>query len=247
MPGVTTGVLLATVEEPLRVSVELIVLVVTCSFSESTDVQEVVRKLLAELPAEGTQDVMGTGGAVLTVLQVIAWKPLAALGVASMQEAVATNVVVVSGAQLVTTAFGPMPGVHAATTIGPVLTGVQLICVNKFAGSLLCGTQDAAAIPTELLLVEQVVVVKLLPAFGPLGVQFATGTFVVTTADGQLVVVNALPALGPLALQVATGTFVVITGAGQVVVVQLLADVARLAAQMPATVTDVGTGQVVVV
>jgi hypothetical protein len=42
---------------------------------------------------------------------------------------------------------------------------------------------------------------------------------VVTTAAGQVVVVKLFAAVGPLAVQVATGTLVVTAGAGHVVVV----------------------------
>lgn len=58
----------------------------------------------------------------------------------------------------------------------------------------------------------------MFPAVGPLAVQVATGTLVVTTGAGQVVVVYALAAVGPLGVQVATGILVKLFVA-QVVVV----------------------------
>jgi hypothetical protein len=47
---------------------------------------------------------------------------------------------------------------------------------------------------------------------GPLGVQLATGTLVVTSGAGQVVSVHPLPALAASGVQISTGTLVVLFG-----------------------------------
>jgi hypothetical protein len=63
-----------------------------------------------------------------------------------------------------------------------------------------------------VLLLEQVVVVQLLPELAAAAEHEATGTFVVTTGAGHVVVVQLLPAPATAAVQLATGTFVVLFG-----------------------------------
>jgi hypothetical protein len=239
-------VLLATVDDPLKVSVELIVLVITCNFSPGTGTHVVVKKLLPNTGPLDTHDATGTGGAVFVVLQVVAPKPLPALAAALVQDA--TNVVVVSVVQVVTSTSGPIPGVHTATAVGPVRVGAgQLICVKPLANNFACGVHVPSVIPIELLFVEQVVVTQPLPDVAVIREQFATGELV-TLFVVQAVRVNALPELPvAAAVQFCTGWLLTTRGAGQVVVVKPLPRLAALAVQAPATVTGVAVGQVVVV
>ena len=58
----------------------------------------------------------------------------------------------------------------------------------------------------DVLLVEQVVVVQLLPDAAAAGVQLATATLVVVIGAGQVVVVQLLPEFAPLGVQELTGT-----------------------------------------
>ena len=49
-----------------------------------------------------------------------------------------------------------------------------------------------------------------MPALAVTGVQLATAIFALTIGAGQVVVVKLLPETGPLGLQLATGTFAVL-------------------------------------
>ena len=85
-------------------------------------------------------------------------------------------------------------------------------------------------------------------ALAAAAVQFATGTFVVTTGAGHVVVFQRVAALAAMGVHVATGTLVVMA-VPQVVVVQPLPALAATGAQeaTPVGPTITGAGQVVVV
>ncbi len=103
----------------------------------------------------------------------------------------------------VATGVGPVTVVGQIVAIKPGPTSGAAACVAHTAGSNGVG-------PVSTVGPTQVVVVKLLPAFAPDGVQVETGTLVVVIGAGQVVVVKPLPAVGPDAVQVATNTLVVL-------------------------------------
>ena len=81
--------------------------------------------------------------------------------------------------------------------------------------------------------------------FGPVAVQVATGTFVVTIGAGQVIVTQLLPALPVCGVQVSTGTEVAVTML-QAVVVQPVARVGGSGTQVPEGRLVVCTVQTVV-
>ena len=106
------------------------------------------------------------------------------------------------------------------------------------------------AVAGVITVVLQVLVVKLLPAFGTVtDVHDATGTLVVVIGGGHVVVVCELPLVGPDGLHEATGTLVVTIGDGQLVVIQLLPLVAVTGLQVATGTFNVctGAGQVMVI
>ena len=106
-------------------------------------------------------------------------------------------------------------------------TGVQVVAVQLFvADAAVNGSLQAATWVVEVVAVEQVVAVQLLPALAAAPLHEGTGVGPVLTGVGQVVVVQLFADVGPLAVQLGAPPDVVRTG--QVVVVQPLPEVALL-------------------
>ena len=102
---------------------------------------------------------------------------------------------------------GALPPPQLATASGPVVFGVGQVVVVKLLPALgPDGVQVCTNVPTTLL-APQVVAVKALPITAAMGVQAATPEGPVV-AVLQVVVTQALPIVAALGVQVATGTLV---------------------------------------